>query len=387
MIKDDNTLNNVTSTNSQNSETNVYDANIVPTTPKFVSELSFSDEIKQKIYAFVNHVKTKDFQCGCLVTACPTIFIEDVLSSVSTEIGTNLRSLDFNCIEKEGDIAQVLTNSYEGDVLAIRNIEKAKPSLQKIICDALISLQLIITIGKGATARSIPLPIPKIPFVIITDERKNVPVELFERVFYTIDFNQHKTELRKTIAKTTLQKYDLKVTEEFLDAISTMQVSDQQFLAYIFEIRNKAYSSGMHAVTTDLLNTTAALTEIEFVNNMSGREFEIFSGDLLRALGFSNIIVTQSSCDFGADIIAEKDDVRFAIQCKRYSTPVGVVAVQEVLASKSLHDCHVACILTNNTFTPAAEELAKKNLVILWGENKLKSFIERAKLQHHNILD
>jgi restriction system protein len=55
-----------------------------------------------------------------------------------------------------------------------------------------------------------------------------------------------------------------------------------------------------------------------------------------------------------------------------------VSAVQEVLASKSLHDCHVACILTNNTFTMAAEELARKNNVVLWGSDKLKEFIEKA---------
>ena len=82
--------------------------------------------------------------------------------------------------------------------------------------------------------------------------------------------------------------------------------------------------------------------------------------------------------DFGADVIAEKDDVRYAIQCKRYDSPVGISAVQEVIASKSLHDCHVACVLTNSSFTPAAVELARKNLVILWDRNKLKNFIDKA---------
>ena len=78
-------------------------------------------------------------------------------------------------------------------------------------------------------------------------------------------------------------------------------------------------------------------------------------------------------------VIAEKDDVKYAIQCKRYNGPIGVSAVQEVIASKSLHDCHVACVLTNSSFTPAAVELAKKNLVILWDRKKLQKFIDNAK--------
>jgi HJR/Mrr/RecB family endonuclease len=52
--------------------------------------------------------------------------------------------------------------------------------------------------------------------------------------------------------------------------------------------------------------------------------------------------------------------------------------VQEAMASKSMQDCHVACVLTNSLFTPAAIELAKKNLVILWDRTKLQKFIEKA---------
>ena len=113
------------------------------------------------------------------------------------------------------------------------------------------------------------------------------------------------------------------------------------------------------------------------IDSMNGRDFEFFVGNLFRSLGYYNVKVTPTSHDFGADIIAERDGVRFAIQCKRYSSPVGVSAIQEVMASKSLHDCHVACVLTNSTFTPSAEELARKNLVILWDGNKLKDFLSK----------
>lgn len=364
---------------SENTETIDDDTTIPARTYKTISELPFSDNIKKQILSFTNNIKTKSSHCGCVITSCPMIFVDDILFSISTEIGTTLRSIDFNNIEKEGDLAAILTNSYEGDLLAIKNIEKIKPVVYKVFWNALANQELIFTIGKGASARTINLPIPTTPFVIVTDDRKNVPLELYEEIYNIIDFGQHKTEARRATSKTTLEKYGLTITDDALEMLSKLQLPEHEFIAYLFDIRNKAFDNGVEEITIGLLNNAYSLPEIEVVNQMDGREFELFTGDLFRALGYSNINVTQTSCDFGADVIAEKDDVRFAIQCKRYSAPVGVSAVQEVLASKSLHDCHVACILTNNAFTPAAEELAKKNLVILWGGDKLKEFIERAK--------
>ena len=111
-------------------------------------------------------------------------------------------------------------------------------------------------------------------------------------------------------------------------------------------------------------------------SKMDGHGFETFCGDILRKNGFNNIVVTQSSGDYGADIIAIKDEVKYAIQCKKYNAPVGISAIQEVIASKTIYNCHVACVLTNSTFTPAAVELANKNIVLLWDRNKLKELLE-----------
>ena len=109
---------------------------------------------------------------------------------------------------------------------------------------------------------------------------------------------------------------------------------------------------------------------------MDGYDFENCSANLLLNNGFNNVEVTQYSGDFGVDIIAYKDDVKYAIQCKKYSSPVGIKAVQEVIGSKTMNDCHVAVVLTNNFFTSSAKELAKKNSVLLWDRNKLKELID-----------
>jgi len=102
------------------------------------------------------------------------------------------------------------------------------------------------------------------------------------------------------------------------------------------------------------------------VDYMSGEDFEVFVANILTRIGFTKIRLTKGSGDQGVDIIAERDEIRYAIQCKRYSKPVGNKAVQEVFAGKSFYRCHVGVVITNNYFTQAAKELAKENGVVLW---------------------
>lgn len=123
---------------------------------------------------------------------------------------------------------------------------------------------------------------------------------------------------------------------------------------------------------------------LTFVDNMSGNgiEFERFTAELLSKNGFTNVKQTQSSGDYGIDVLAEKDSVTYAIQCKCYSKPVGNKAVQEAYSGKDFYRCMVAVVFTNNYFTKSAIETAKQNNVILWDRNKLIEFIKP--LQNNN---
>ena len=104
---------------------------------------------------------------------------------------------------------------------------------------------------------------------------------------------------------------------------------------------------------------------------MDGHQYEYECAKMLRNKGFSNVTVTKGSGDQGIDITAYKGGKKYGIQCKYYSSPVGNHAVQEAFAGVRYYNCDVAVVMTNNTFTPAARELAKKTGVLLWGNNKV----------------
>ncbi len=114
--------------------------------------------------------------------------------------------------------------------------------------------------------------------------------------------------------------------------------------------------------------------------DMEGHEFEYFCADLLKDHGFCEVEVTKGSGDYGIDILAEKDGVTYAIQCKRYAAPVGVKAVQEAYAGRDYYDRMVGAVMTNQYFTAPAVEAAKKLKILLWDGGYIESMIEEENL-------
>lgn len=112
------------------------------------------------------------------------------------------------------------------------------------------------------------------------------------------------------------------------------------------------------------------------IDLMEGHDFEYFCAGLLREHGFLEVEVTKGSGDYGIDILAEKDGVTYAVQCKCYGAPVGVKAVQEAYAGRDYYDRMVGVVLTNQYFTAPAVEAAKRLKILLWDRGYLEMMME-----------
>jgi restriction system protein len=97
--------------------------------------------------------------------------------------------------------------------------------------------------------------------------------------------------------------------------------------------------------------------QLRSVDAMSGIEFERYTAMMLRNAGYW-VNSTEASGDYGVDLIARANGQRIAVQCKRQARPVGIAAVQQVVAGAAMHRCTRAAVITNHTFTPAAQRLA-----------------------------
>lgn len=140
------------------------------------------------------------------------------------------------------------------------------------------------------------------------------------------------------------------------------------------------------ALAAGILILTAALLRVlrnrkkryapSGMDDMEGHDFEYFCAGLLEKAGFLEVEVTKGSGDYGADILAEKDGVTYAIQCKCYQSPIGVKAVQEAYAGRDYYDRMVGAVLTNQYFTAPAVEAAKKLKILLWDRGYLERMME-----------
>lgn len=113
-----------------------------------------------------------------------------------------------------------------------------------------------------------------------------------------------------------------------------------------------------------------------FLDDLEGHEFEHFCARLLKDNGFIEVEVTKGSGDYGVDILAEKDGVTYAVQCKCYTDPVGVKAVQEAYAGRDYYDRMVGAVMTNQYFTAPAVNAARKLKILLWDRGYLEDMME-----------
>lgn len=118
------------------------------------------------------------------------------------------------------------------------------------------------------------------------------------------------------------------------------------------------------------------------------QEFESFLARLFLDNGY-HITETAYTGDFGADLLAEKENISTAVQIKRYhaNNKVGVQEINQVLGAKQYYNCDAAMVITTSEYTPAASKLAVQTQILLWDWPKLLSAIEATYCEGQSYLD
>ena len=115
---------------------------------------------------------------------------------------------------------------------------------------------------------------------------------------------------------------------------------------------------------TQKFRTTTLDLHMQDVDTMDGLTFEHYIAQLLIDLGYTEVSLTEKY-DYGVDIIAEKDGIRWGIQTKRYSGLVKAAAVRQVVTGLRLYGCDRAMVITNSSFSNVARQLAVGNDCVL----------------------
>jgi Holliday junction DNA helicase RuvB len=132
---------------------------------------------------------------------------------VANEMGAELKSTAGPIIEKSGDLAAILTNLNEGDVLFIDEIHRLNPAIEEILYPAMEDYNLDIMIGQGTAARSIKLELPKFTLVGATTRPGMITAPLRGRFGIVFHLDFYNIEDLQTIIRRSAEIMNVEIDE------------------------------------------------------------------------------------------------------------------------------------------------------------------------------
>jgi Holliday junction DNA helicase RuvB len=134
--------------------------------PKRLAEYLGQAPVREKLAVYIEAAKRRSQALDHVLIFGPPGLGKTTLSHViANELGVNIRSTSGPVIERAGDLAALLTNLQEGDVLFVDEIHRLSPVVEEVLYPAMEDFQIDIMIGEGPAARSIKLDLPRFTLI------------------------------------------------------------------------------------------------------------------------------------------------------------------------------------------------------------------------------
>ena len=163
--------------------------------PKALAEYIGQEKAKENLAVFMGAAKMRGETLDHVLLYGPPGLGKTTLSTIiAAEMGVNIKITSGPAIEKQGDLAALLTNLAEGDVLFIDEIHRLNRSVEEILYPAMEDYALDLIIGKGPAARSIRLPLAKFTLIGATTRAGQLSTPLRDRFGVTFKLELYTTE-------------------------------------------------------------------------------------------------------------------------------------------------------------------------------------------------
>jgi Holliday junction DNA helicase RuvB len=233
--------------------------------PKTLDEYVGQEKAKSNLEIYIQSAKLRGEALDHVLLYGPPGLGKTTLASIiANEMGVNIRTTSGPAIEKQGDLAAILTNLAEGDVLFIDEIHRLSRAVEEILYPAMEDYALDIIIGKGPSARTLRLPIPRFTLVGATTRAGQLTTPLRDRFGVLLKLDLYSKEELATIVKRSASILEIDITDEGAIRIASRSRGTPRVANRLLKrIRDFALVKGNGTITSEIANVALNALEID----------------------------------------------------------------------------------------------------------------------------
>ena len=233
--------------------------------PKNFSEYIGQTKVKENMKIYINAAITRNEPLDHVLLYGPPGLGKTTLASIiASEMGVNIKVTSGPAIEKPGDLAAILTNLEENDLLFIDEIHRLKKSVEEVLYPALEDFSLDIMIGKGPSARSIRIDLPKFTLIGATTKAGSLSGPLRDRFGIIHRLNMYTEKELATIIERNAKILEIDVDKEAAEEIGSRSRGTPRIANRLLKrARDFASDVDSNKITYDIAKRTLDRLEID----------------------------------------------------------------------------------------------------------------------------